>query len=277
MPVKSFPVRFKADPATDTPGRFEAVVSVFGNRDAYGDTVRPGAFLDTLGDWAKSGDLIPVLWSHRMDDPRFNIGVVTQAAELTPDAGRIPDWAPETVKAGGGLWVLGDIDTDPGASEVATAAHRLLKARRVTQFSFAYDVEDAGWGENAGQETYELRKLKLHEVSVTPVGANPDTVLIGAKGAALNGHQLAYAIRDLTGRYKAGRVISTKNETAIRDAVTLLESVLAAIDDGSADKAGAKTEEPPTGVKVEELLRTHPSTDRLIRELELITLEVASH
>jgi HK97 family phage prohead protease len=61
--------------------------------------------------------------SHRWADPFSHIGTVTKAVETTD-----------------GLLVTGQIDdlgeNDPTADQV----YRLLKGRRVTQFSFAYDV-----------------------------------------------------------------------------------------------------------------------------------------
>ena len=36
-------------------GQFRAVVSVFGTKDSYGDKIMPGAFTETLADWAAKG------------------------------------------------------------------------------------------------------------------------------------------------------------------------------------------------------------------------------
>lgn len=162
-------------------GQFEAIVSVFGNPDAWGDVVLPGAYTETLAEWQASGDPIPVLWSHRMDDPRFHIGVVLEAAELGPGDARVPDWCDQWVKDHGGLWVKGQIDTGADATEVAVVTRRLLVSRRVTQFSFCYNIQDAGWGTHDGRDVYELRRLDIFEVSPTLVGCNGLTELLGAK------------------------------------------------------------------------------------------------
>jgi HK97 family phage prohead protease len=174
-----------AEPGTEAPedaGAFEAIVSVFGNVDHAGDVVRPGAFADTLAAWKSSGDPIPVWWSHRMDDPAYAIGAVEDAAELEPGDGRIPEWADKWVHDNGGLWVKGRIDTGADASDKAVATLRLLRSRRVTQFSYAYDVEDEGRTEGGANE---LRKIKLHEISPTPIGCNDLTELVAAKSRAL--------------------------------------------------------------------------------------------
>lgn len=161
-------------------GEFEAIVSVFNNVDAMGDVVKAGAFVDCLHAWAKSPDVLPVLWSHRMDDPAYNIGAVVEAEEVYAGDPRIPEHASAHLRAHGGLWIKGLIDTGPDASPIARYARKLLMARRVTQFSYAYDVLDEGPDE-AGNN--ELRKLWAHEFSPTQVGANQLTELAGAKAA----------------------------------------------------------------------------------------------
>lgn len=167
-----------ADPDDPAAGEFEAIVSVFGNVDAVGDVVKAGAFVDCLHAWAKSPDVMPVLWSHRMDDPQYNIGAVAEAEEIYGGDSRIPEHASAHLHAHGGLWIKGLIDTGPDASPAARHARKLLVARRVTQFSYAYDVLDEGPTEDGHNE---LRKLWAHEVSPTQVGANQLTELAGAK------------------------------------------------------------------------------------------------
>lgn len=178
MQIKSCPVQIKAagtHEGTDE-GVFEAIVATW-DLDSVGDRIVKGAFADTLAAWAKSGDPIPVYWSHRMDDPDYNIGHILEAAETDE-----------------GLRVKAQLDMD---SPKAAQVYRLLKGRRVTQFSFAYDVEDGAYVEEKGADPYyELRKLKLHEVGPTPIGANQATELLGVK---------------------AGRVLSKANEDRVRE------------------------------------------------------------
>lgn len=173
-------MKTKTMPATYAPedgAGFEAIVSVFNNTDYGNDVVRPGAFAKTITAWKDSGDPIPVLWSHRMDDPQYNIGAVTDIEELAAGDDRIPSWAHPWVKANGGLWVKSELDTDGVAAKV----RQLLQKRRVTQFSFTYDVLDERKN-SAGQN--ELIDLWLHEVGPTPLGMNPLTTLVGAKAAS---------------------------------------------------------------------------------------------
>lgn len=158
-------------------GTFEAMVSVFGNKDLVGDVVMPGAFTKTLEHWMGSGDPIPIYWSHRLDDPTYNIGQVLEADELAGGDAAIPGWVNEHVKAAGGLYVKGQLD-DYG---IGSHVRKLLKARRVKQFSFSYDVLREMRSKN--DDANELHEVWLHEVGPTPLGANPLTELIAAKSS----------------------------------------------------------------------------------------------
>lgn len=184
-------------------GQFTALVSVFGNEDSVGDVVVPGAFTQTLADWRAKGDPIPVIWSHDWGDPFSHIGIVMSAIE-TPD----------------GLEVTGqieDVDTNPKAAQV----YRLLKGRRVTQFSFAYDVEEGAWVEGTDETGrwygyYELRELKLYEVGPCLVGANQETELLAAKAASI------------AAGLKVGRVLAQKHIDSLTAAHAAIGEVLAA-------------------------------------------------
>lgn len=168
--VKDAQVRIKAGPEDDlAEGEFTAYASVFGNKDSYGDVVLPGAFTDTLAEWKDSGNVLPLLFGHNMSDPDYNIGGVKDAVEDDH-----------------GLLVTAQLDLD---NPKAVQTYRLLKGRRLSQMSFAYDVLEGGMAqrEKSGGETedvYELRKLKLYEVSTVPIGANQETSILAVKAAS---------------------------------------------------------------------------------------------
>jgi HK97 family phage prohead protease len=250
---KSCPVKVKATGEADglEEGQFEAIVSVFGNRDSYGDVVVPDAFKDTLAEWEASGNPIPVYYSHRMDDPDYNIGHVLEAKETDE-----------------GLWIKGQLDLDDEAKK-ARQVYRLLKGRRLTQFSFAYDIEEGGWATrkngDVDEEYYELRKLKLYEAGPTPIGANQETELLGVKSAAEHAQRFAAEV-------KAGRVLSSKNENTLREAVASLDAasksitdVLAAVGDEEKDQEknaqpeGPAKDEEPTAAKSNEPRPSRPA------------------
>jgi HK97 family phage prohead protease len=169
MHIKSRPAQVKVKAVTTddgaTEGTFEAIVSTW-DEDSYGDVVLRGAFTDTLAEWKASGDPLPVLWSHASDDPDYHIGWVLEAEERDV-----------------GLWVRGQLDPDDLADRTSKTAKvlRLLKGRRVTQFSFRFDILDGGWGQRDGRDVYELRKLKLWEVGPTLIGVNQATDLLDVK------------------------------------------------------------------------------------------------
>jgi len=197
-------------------GQFTAYASVFGNVDSYGDVVVKGAFTNTLADWQKSGNPIPLLFAHEMADPDYNIGYVTSAVE-------------DNV----GLKVTAQLDLEnPKAKQV----YRLIKGRRVDQMSFAYDVVDGAPATIDGQSVFELRDLRLYEVSVVTVGANQETEILAVK-------TLPTAADRLVADVKAGRVLSAKNESEIRNAHQALSRVLTVLD-GTSDEQKASEPGP---------------------------------
>lgn len=225
MKTKNLSAQVKA--TGDDTGEFEAIVAVFGNVDSGGDVIVKGAFTDTLSEWAASGDPIPVVWSHDSNDPFSHIGSVIEASET--DAG---------------LLVKGQLDLDnPKAAQV----HKLLKGRRVTQFSFAYSVQDGGPTVVDGENAFELRRLKLYEVGPTLVGMNQATELLSAKSDDSDA--------------KADREISVKNVELVTATISALDAAKSALkalleaaanDDGKASGTPAVKAEEPSKAKDEE-------------------------
>ncbi len=200
--IKNTPLRVKAAGPDDNldEGVFEAYASVFGNTDSYGDIVEPGAFKRTLDEWASKGETIPVLWGHDMHDPFANIGGVLAAEEDEH-----------------GLKVTGQLDLDnPTAAQV----YRLMKGRRTNRMSFAYSVRDSEKRDDGNH----LKDLDLFEVSVVQVPANDLAEVLTVKSAA-------------DALVKAGRVLSQKNETALREARDSIDSVLKSLERDDEDEA----------------------------------------
>jgi HK97 family phage prohead protease len=219
-------VAVKAGPAAGlAEGQFEAYASIFGNVDSYGDVVQPGAFAGTLKTWADSGNFLPVLFGHNMSDPDFNIGHVVEAVEDDR-----------------GLKVLGQLDLE---SPKGAQVHRMLKGKRISQMSFAYDVVRGSMGQLDGVDVYELHEVKIYEVSLVTIGANEETEILAVKTAA----------DILTGGLKAGRVISAKNLDSLRSARDSIDAVIAAADAGeeqeTASGNGAVKAEGAGSVKAE--------------------------
>lgn len=247
MRIKTVPVTFKAGPDDGlAEGEFLVYPSTFTREpDAYGDVVAKGAFVDGLKAWQESGDVMPGMYLH---DPNQ---IVAGSKDMGEDDH--------------GWWVKGFFDDDPASQRI----YRLVKGRRLSSLSFAYDVHDEGQVTLPdGRKANELRKLTPHEFSFLPKGfaANDDTSIVAVKSVA---DQVTHAL-------KAGRVLSAKNETALRAALEKLaagaaeiKNVLAAIgedeDEGKASGSEpAKAAEEPLGAKAtEESTRTTSATTRL--------------
>lgn len=273
MDLKTLPARVKAT-GDGADGSFEAIVSTY-DVDSIRDQVVPGAFADTLTEWKASGNPIPVVWSHRHDDPFAHVGEVTDAAE----------------RDGEGLWVKGQLDMD---NPTGRQVYKLLKGGRVNQFSFAYDVEDA---QELDSGVMELRKLKLYEVGPTLIGMNQATRTLSVKeardlagfAATTTTNGTSYTIT-IPSQAKAGRVLSAKNETDLKAALELITAVLAQLDAATPDEPaaassttadgkttatdGATKPEEPDGAKGEESSRG-ASVDALAAVLSLREKEIA--
>lgn len=164
MQVKTCPITVKTAGTHEgaDEGIVEAIVAAY-NVDSVGDQIIPGAFAKSLANHAEAGNRIPFVWSHKSDDPDSYIGEVLEAEER-----------PE------GLWVRAKLDMDePKAAKV----YRLMKGRRVSQFSFAYTETDARPATKSSMPgaLKELHELDIHECGPTMVGANQATSLLGVK------------------------------------------------------------------------------------------------
>lgn len=265
--MKTVNIKFKDDGLAE--GEFIGYASVFGNKDSYGDVVIKGAFDTTLAEWERSGLKIPVLWGHNMSDPDFNLGECLTAEEDTK-----------------GLRVHVKLDLE---CPKAASTYRLLKAGRVNQMSFSYKVIDGAYIQPEGENTswrdayYELRELQLYEVSVVPIGANDQTEILAVKS-------LANALAA-----KAGRSLSSKNEDAIRSAVSQLEEATVALkgvlpdedpadddDDAKSGDGGVKqdpdtttgTEAPPETETSSGPAPLSPSVAQAELETQLLEMEL---
>lgn len=218
MQIKSVPLSgIKAGPDDGLEeGEFIVYASTFTKEpDSYGDVVAPGAFLDTIAEWKASGNTLPGLFGHRMDDPDF---YVSYAKDMGEDEH--------------GWWIRGKFDLE---SPKGPHVYRLVKGRRLNQLSFAFDTLEEGAVELAdGRKANELRKLKVYEYSHVPIGANQDTSVVAVK---------AFADATMDG-LKAGRAISAKNENELRSAHAAIGKVLSSLGDEEEDQDGKASVTP---------------------------------
>ena len=200
--TKSFDVK------VDENGMIAAYASTWTREpDSYGDVVAKGAFTEDIAQIKEEGRVLPFLFNHNAYDLNAYIGTCT-----------------EFVEDEHGLKFEAVFDDTPEAQK----ARKLAKDGRLSKFSFAYDVLDQAEIElEDGRKANELRKLRIHEVSLVMYPANPDTSVISVK---------------------SGRRNSAKDADAIREAITLLQGVLGELEDTEEDpkESDAKSEEPGT-------------------------------
>lgn len=211
MQTKNMPIgEVKAGPDDGlNEGEFIVYPSTFIREpDSYGDVIAKSAFDNTIQSWKDSGNTLPGLFGHRLDDPDY---YVAYALDMGVDEH--------------GWWVKGAFDLD---SPKGRHVYRLVKGRRLSQLSFAFDVVDSEQVElDGGVKARELREVRIYEFSFVPVGANQDTSVVAVKA-------MADAVRqDL----KAGRVLSSKNEESLRSAYEAIGQVLESIAPMDLEKA----------------------------------------
>lgn len=228
-------VEFKAD--EERRGLFAALVSVFGNVDRNGDRMMKGAFSRTLKEWMARGKPIPVVWSHDHMEPDSFIGSVD------------PMDVKETEQ---GLVVAGklDVDTNPKAAQI----WQLLKDGRIDQWSFAYDPKGKRVSKQKGARR-DILDVDLFEVGPTLVGANADTRTLSVMSADRDPQpspapeplpdpvvaEWAQQLEDFETQVgdlveaKIGRMLSTKTERRVREAIAHLEEILAELGQDEQD------------------------------------------
>ena len=143
-------------------GFFSGYGSIFHNEDSYGDIVRPGAFKNSLSQWAGKTRLPPMLWQHRHSEP---IGVFTNMEEDEK-----------------GLYVEGRLLIDDISQ--AKAVYALLKERVLGGMSIGY--REIGTRKNE-DGTLDLLELDLWEVSIVTFPANEAATVDSVKDALSDG------------------------------------------------------------------------------------------
>lgn len=231
MKLKNMAVKVKeaTEDNDSSVGYIKAYASVFDNVDRHGDVLRKGAFAETIEEWQKSGNSIPLLYGHDFSDPFANIGTVKSVVEDDH-----------------GLLIEATLDLD---NAKAKQVHRLLKEKRLTQMSYAFDVLEASPAKVDDTEVYEITKAHLHEVSVVPIGANSATEVLAVKAAG----------DDVVPRAEFD---------------TLVERVKALEADATDDEDEDNDEDTKTGEGVKSSRPdNHNSVDALVLAVDVMTLD----
>ena len=224
---KEFALRKSAEDAGTISGYFSTYDRI---PDSYGDVIAKGAFAETIAKRKESGHPFPLCWNHDLNQI---IGSVD------------PDSIEDTDK--GPLMTATFFDTP-----LAQEKREIVKSGVVYQFSFAYDVLEAGPVElEDGIKANELRKLDLFEVSIVPIPANQNAIMTDVKSTVATATvKIVPEIDEEAFKKafeKAGRRNSKSDEDKIKQAIALLQSVLDTDDpdDGEDEaKANAAAEEP---------------------------------
>lgn len=223
-------------------GQFEGYAAVFGNKDSYGDVIVPGAFADTLAeDYGVDGKGVPTYWCHDFKDPFKNLGATL--------------WAKEDSR---GLRVRVQLDLD---TQNAKQTLKLLKEGRVNQMSFGYSVLEGAFVESEEHGFYyEIRKVKLHEVSVVPIGANQETEILAAKSAD-GSYKITTLLADAVEQFTLARgaLIKAINASGVDIKLPADAGEPESESDSGQEPEQAKSEEPET-VKGEELAEVKSQT-----------------
>ena len=192
--------------------------------DSYGDVIAKGAFTETIEKRKASGHPFPLCWNHDLDQI---IGSVN------------PDDIQDTDK--GPLMTASFFNTP-----LAQEKREIVKSGVVYQFSFAYDILEAGPVElENGIKANELKKLDLFEVSIVPIPANQNAVMT---------------------EVKAGRRNSAKDADRLRQIIALAQECLGELEDTEEPDNGE--DEPGANGAPEEQKASNPEKDNLLEYIK---------
>jgi hypothetical protein len=157
------PIQWKA--ASDGSGEIEGHAAVFGNVDLQGDLILKGAFKKTLSDWSRAKGNIPLVDGHLADSAKTLLGSVSSAKE---DAT--------------GLWFRAGFASDEASQAVRTKAlEGHLTGVSIGWLPMPDGVTFKRGGD--GEIVRVLSEVRLFEISLTPIPANPEAQLTSVKSA----------------------------------------------------------------------------------------------
>lgn len=196
-------------------GSFKGYASTFANWDSVKERPVRGAFAGHLADFLKDGFI-----SIGHDWNALPIGTPTEAYE--DDIG---------------LYLAQDFHSTPMAQAARTVASERISRGKSVKLSIGYEV----LADEYTDEGRLLKEIKLYEVSLVTVPANPLASVTGVKGLALTDHSetVLAAVNELTTRLvglrdlrmKEGRVLSDANRKRIATLKDALAAVLGDLDE----------------------------------------------
>lgn len=186
-------------------GTFSGYGSVYGVIDEGDDVVEPGAFSDSLMDWAGKGRMPSLLWQHRAAEP---IGAYTAMKE-------------DAI----GLYVEGKLalKTQRGAE-----AYELMQMKAISGLSIGFLTREDSFDQKTGVRT--IKKGDLWEVSLVTFPMNDQARVSAVK-----------SIEEITDFKSAERLLRDAGGFSRSEATALVARIkrLAQGDPGAADEAKA--------------------------------------
>ena len=263
--------QFKSLPFTnlkaESSGRVRSgIAAVFGNIDAAGERIMPGAFARTIEGGAKRARF---LWNHSFQHPP--VASIKELRELSRSElpAEVLEKAPE---ATGGLLVKREYFE---GVELANWILAAIDAGDINEMSFAFDVvksatvtEPIDGDAEKSRDIRELQELKLYDCSDVLWGCNFATVAAGAKSLdTLPLGVVASNFAMIAGEIKAGR----RNSDGDQKLIDLIHDT--AITLGAVCKA-EETETDSEKAKDDQLEPAVKSTSLDLLKLEFQRLEL---
>lgn len=214
-------------------GQLIGYASVFNGVDSYGDSIAPGAYLQTIPDFIKRGTL------HAEHDSRIRLGTITDAKEDDH-----------------GLMIVADFHSDPEAQRYRTQVLERLDRGKFVGLSIGYQPLDYEFrsplpGEPSppwGDKIRVLKRIKLFEVSEVTVPADSAAEVIAAKSSRpfeIHSSDVRVAVSEWMERCRAGLAQRQKDG---RDLSTQRRADMAAVSGSlrtAADEVDALLVPPP--------------------------------
>lgn len=152
------------DAAVETEGAFSALVASFSpTPDRQGDVIHRGAFVASLARWRKSGQKIPVVWSHQTQTPSMVVGGAS---------------ATKSHETAEGLVLVGQLNVY--GSTVAAHVRDLLKSGDISGWSFGFKIVRS----SPRPGGLNLLELDIGEAGPTVFPASADTRTLSVKNEA---------------------------------------------------------------------------------------------
>ncbi len=188
--------------AGDEPMTFSGYGAVFGNVDAYGDVIAPGAFADTLSTSRKSGIWPSMLSQHG--------GWGMTADDLTP----VGLWT-ELAEDGKGLKVTGKLADTPRGREL----YELMKMKprpAIDGLSIGYIPKEWTPRSKPEEPRRTLKKVDLIEISPVTFPANAKARVRSVKGADMTEREFErWLMQDAGFSRSEARAIITRGYKAL--------------------------------------------------------------